>query len=43
MPIETCSGMNAKPSSSISGCTMPAHTSYAMPWLGMSRYGPVAP
>ena len=43
MPIDTCSGMYGKPSSSILGATMPAHTSYAIPWLGMSRYGPVMP
>ena len=43
MPIDTCSGMYAKPSSSTFGCTIPAHASYAMPWLGMSRYGPVMP
>ena len=32
-----------RPHKSISGETTPAHASYAMPWLGMSLYGPVAP
>ena len=36
-------GMRVNPSSSVTGWTMPDQVSYAMPWLGMSRYGPVDP
>ena len=43
MPIEVWSGMDGMPSGPGTGATVPAQASYAMPWLGRSRYGPVMP
>ena len=43
MPMLAWSGMRQKPSSSTTGWMVPDHASYAMPWLGRFRYGPVAP
>src|SRR5262249_3579920 len=43
MPMVVYEGMVGSPSDVYVGRATPAQASYAMPWLGMSLYGPVMP